>query len=265
MDIVIRRTADQALRLAAEIIANTVRDKPDTVLGLATGRTMEPVYAHLVEAVRDGTLDLSQVTTFNLDEYVGLPPGDSGSFTGYMQAHLFEHVEVPAENIHIPVSAGSDANDVCAHYESDIEASGGIDLQVLGLGLTGHIGFNEPGSALRSRTRTKALSDITRRQNAAYFGGVENVPERAITMGIGTILDARRCLLVVTGHEKAQATAAALEGPITASVPASALQLHPNCVVILDQPASTKLANVGYYLTTFANEPEWEPYRKAGF
>lgn len=265
MDIVIRPTAEHAERLTAQLIADFVRANPRMVLGCATGRTFIPVYEILARMHRNDGLDFRGVSTFNLDEYVGLKPDDPNSFRAYMNEHLFSCVNLSPENCRLPNGAADDMAAECRAYEVAIDEAGGVDLQLLGIGLTGHIGFNEPGSALHSRTRTKALSDLTRRQNARAFGSAENVPIRAVTMGIGTILDARRCLLLATGEEKASVVADALEGPVSASVPASALQFHPNCAVVLDEAAASQLKNVDYYVTTYACEPEWAPYREKGF
>lgn len=265
MDIVIRPSAGHAERLAAQLIADFIRAHPDAVLGCATGRTFMPVYEILARMHRDEGLDFAGLSTFNLDEYVGLDPADPNTFRAYMETHLFGKVNLSADRCRLPDGNASDLPGACRAYEDAIAAAGGIDLQLLGIGLTGHIGFNEPGSALHSRTRTKALSDITRRQNARAFGGAETVPARAVTMGIGTILDARACLLLATGAEKARVVAEALEGPVSASVPASAMQFHPQCTVVLDEPAASGLKNVGYYVTTWACEPEWADYRARGF
>ena len=264
MDIVIRPTAEHVHHLAAEVIADAIRSNPRVVLGLPTGRTMLPVYAELVRRHREEGLDFGGLTTFNLDEYAGLDENDPRSFRAYMRKNLFEAVNLQPQRCHLPDGSADDLARACREYEERISAAGGIDLQVLGVGMTGHIGFNEPGSSLHSRTRTKALSEITRLQNASAFGGGEHVPQRAVTMGIGTILDARRCLLITTGEAKAVVVSVALEGPVTASVPASALQFHPRCDVILDEAAASRLRNVDYYVATYAIEPEWAPYRERG-
>ncbi len=262
MDIVIRPTQVDAVKLTAMIIADTLRRNPAAVLGLATGRTFQPVYALLVEEFTEGRIDFSGVTTFNLDEYAGIAETDPRSFSAYMREQLFSKVNVSPDRCHLPDGTAADLAESCKAYESAIAAAGGIDLQLLGIGLTGHVGFNEPGSALHSRTRTKALSEITREQYRQYFNNGQEVPARAVTMGIGTILDAQRCLLLATGSEKSAVIAEALEGPITASVPASALQFHENCTVLLDEAAASRLNNTEYYLTTFAHEPEWAEYRE---
>lgn len=262
MEILILETPEAAEGLAARLVADRVRAKPDLVLGCATGRSMEGIYRELVRMHEDAGLDFSQVRTFNLDEYVGLAPEDPRSYHAYMREHLFDRVNIQLGNTRIPNGAADDLEGEARQYEALIASVGGIDIQLLGLGSTGHIGFNEPLSSLMSRTREKALAPATRRQNAPLFGGDENaVPTRALTMGVGTILDARELLMVVTGGHKADILARATEGPITSMVSATALQLHPHCVVLVDEAAAAKLQGRDYYLWQFQNEPEWTAYR----
>lgn len=261
MEVIIRPTAEAAADLVARIMARELQANPHLVLGLATGRTMEAVYARLVRFHREQGLDFSLCKTFNLDEYVGLPPTDRHSFRHYMNHHLFLQVNVDLRNTHLPDGLARDLDAECRAYEGRIRRFGGIDLQLLGIGRSGHIGFNEPLSALQSRTRVKALSPVTIAQNAPLFGGEDKVPRRAITMGVGTILEARRCLLLATGEEKADIIAQAVEGPITAMISATALQLHPRCTVVVDEAAAQRLRCTGYYRWIFENEPEWEPFR----
>jgi glucosamine-6-phosphate deaminase len=261
VEVIIRPNAAAAALLVARIIAKELRANPHLVLGLATGRTMESVYRALVRLHRDKGLDFSLCRTFNLDEYVGLAADDPHSYRHYMNQHLFRHVNINRRNTHLPSGQARDLEAECVHYEKLIAKFGGIDLQLLGLGRAGHIGFNEPLSALRSRTRVKALTPTTIVQNAVFFGSEAKVPRRALTMGVGTILDARRCLLLATGSEKAQIIAKAVEGPITAMISATALQLHPRCTVVVDEAAASKLQGADYYRWIFANEPEWEEFR----
>ena len=262
MEVVIRSDAGMAAQLVARLIAARVRAKPDLVLGLATGRTMDRVYDHLAATRRDTGLDFSRCRTFNLDEYIGIPAGDEHSYRHHMDRHLFSRVNVAPVNTHIPDGMAADLRVEAARYEGLIQAAGGIDLQLLGIGEAGHIGFNEPLSALMSRTREKALTPVTRHQNAAMFGGdADRVPARALTMGVGTILEARELLLLATGRAKAAVLAKAVEGPITAMISASALQLHPNCKVVVDEEAAGDLTQREYYDWVFQNEPEWEEYR----
>lgn len=261
MEVIIRPDADAAAELAARIIAKELRANPCMVLGLATGRTMESVYAKLAHTHRETKLDFSLCRTFNLDEYVGLAPNDPHSYRHYMNEHLFRQVEIDLRNTNLPNGQAADLDAECTRYEEAIRKCGGIDLQLLGIGRAGHIGFNEPLSALQSRTRVKALAPVTIAQNAAFFGGVDKVPRRAITMGVGTILGSRRCLLLATGDEKAEIIAKAVEGPITAMISATALQLHPRCTVVVDESAARQLQGADYYRWIFANEPEWTEFQ----
>lgn len=261
MELIIQRDKDAAALLVARIVASELRANPRAVLGLATGSTMEAVYAHLVRMHRESGLDFSGVRTFNLDEYAGLAPDDPHSYRYFMAEHLFKQVNINMANTHLPNGRAADLGAECRHYEQLIAAAGGIDLQLLGIGKSGHIGFNEPLSALKSRTREKALTPTTIRQNAPFFGSEDKVPRRALTMGVGTILDARRCLLLATGEAKAEIIAQAVEGPITSMVTASALQLHAKATVIVDEAAATKLKEKEYYRWIFNSEPEWEEYR----
>jgi glucosamine-6-phosphate deaminase len=261
MEAIIRPNADSAARLVEQIITGELRRNPSLVLGLATGRTMEAVYRLLVNMHRERSLDFSLCRTFNLDEYVGLAPTDPHSYRYYMNEQLFNQVNLDPRNTHLPNGMAKDLEAECRNYEEKIKRCGGIDLQVLGIGKAGHIGFNEPLSALHSRTRVKALSPITIEQNAGFFGGPEHVPRRAITMGVGTILDCRHCILLATGASKAGVIAKAVEGPITSMISATALQLHPHCTVVVDEEAAASLQAHEYYRWIFDNEPEWEEFR----
>ncbi len=262
MEVIIQPTPKHAATLAARIIAHHVQARPTVTLGLASGRTMEGLYAELVALVRAGSLTLSHTTFFALDEYIGLPKNHPQSFAHFFEEHLFRHIAAQPELVHLMDGSATDSDEECNRYEALLRHVGGIDLQLLGLGEVGHIGFNEPLSALMSRTRTKTLMPATRKQNAFAFGGEDNVPRRAMTMGVGTILEARRCLLLVTGANKAPILAQAIEGPVTSQVTASALQLHPRCVVVVDEAAAGQLRNTEYYRWSFEHEPEWEEYRK---
>ncbi|PWU19276.1 MAG: glucosamine-6-phosphate deaminase [Verrucomicrobia bacterium] len=261
MEVIIQPNAEAASSLTARIVARELKANPHLVLGLATGTTMERVYLKLVRMHREEHLDFSLCRTFNLDEYVGLFPSDPNSYRHYMDEHFFRHVNVDPRNTHLPNGLAEDLEEECTRYEDAIRRFGGIDLQVLGIGKAGHIGFNEPLSALRSRTRVKALTPTTLKQNAPLFGGEDKVPRRAITMGVGTIIEAERCLLLATGSSKAEVIALAVEGPITSMVTASALQLHPRCTVIVDEEAAASLKEKEYYRWIFENEPEWQGYR----
>ncbi|WP_112320938.1 glucosamine-6-phosphate deaminase [Oceanibium sediminis] len=258
MEVIIRPSTEQAVDLVARLIIARLKEKPDATLGLATGRTMERLYANLVAS----GVSLAQCRTFNLDEYIGLEPGDPNSYRSYMQTHLFDHVDIDPANTHVPDGSASDLKKAAETYEQAILAAGGIDLQLLGIGEAGHIGFNEPLSSFMSRTRDKSLTPTTRAQNAEMFGGnPENVPKRALTMGVGTILDAKELVLLATGPAKAAIVAKAVEGPVTSMVSASAIQMHPNCKVVVDEAAASALSGRDYYDFVFQNEPEWEDYR----
>jgi glucosamine-6-phosphate deaminase len=261
MEVIIQPNDESAAALVARIVAHDLRANPHLVLGLATGKTMERVYRQLVRHHRESALDFSLCSTFNLDEYVGLFPSDLNSYRHYMDEHLFRRVNIDLRNTHLPNGLASNLDEECRVYEGLIQRFGGIDLQLLGIGRAGHIGFNEPLSALRSRTRVKALTPTTLKQNASAFGGEDKVPRRAITMGVGTIIEARRCLLLATGSSKAEVIAQAVEGPITSMVTATALQLHPRCTVVVDEEAAVHLKEQEYYRWIFENEPEWEEYR----
>ena len=234
-------------RAVAREIAALVRAKraanQQAVLGLATGSTPLSLYAELVRMHREEGLSFANVVTFNLDEYYPIPPADPRSYRHFMKAHLFDHVDIPAASTHVPDGtvpvSGVDAH--CRDYEERIQAAGGIDLQILGIGRTGHIGFNEPGSARRSRTRLVNLDAITRRDASEDFGGEENTPRRAITMGVKTILEARRIVLMAWGQHKAEIVREASEGPVTPQVTASFLQEHDNVDFVIDAAAAGAL------------------------
>lgn len=256
MQVILRPTRDDAIRVVARVVAKAIRAQPDLVLGLATGVTMERLYAMLVAMHRGDGLDFSLVRTFNLDEYVGLSDADPHSYHAYMNQHLFGRVNVDRRNVHLLDGMAKDLGAECRRYEDEIARCGGIGLQLLGLGRVGHIGFNEPLSALYSRTRDKSLTPETIAQNAPQFGGVDKMPRRALTMGVGTILSSRRLLMLVTGDSKAAVLAKAVEGPITSMMSATAIQLHPHATVVADAEAGSALQEKSYYQWIFENEPE---------
>ena len=261
MEVIIQPDAENAASLTVALIEQEVRMRPNAVLGLATGRTMEIVYDKLAARHTEAGLDFSGCSSFNLDEYIGLPGDDPHSYRHYMNERLFSKINIDPKNTYLPNGVAKNIDAECAAYERKIEKMGGIDLQLLGIGTTGHIGFNEPLSALRSRTRAKALTPKTREQNQSMFASADDVPKRAITMGVGTILDSRRCILLATGESKAEIIAKAVEGPVTSMISASALQLHPRCTFIVDEAAAAHLENRDYYHWIFQNEPEWEEFR----
>lgn len=258
MEIIIQPDAATATNVAAHLFAGVLQQKPGAVLGLATGGTPVRLYRELIAM----KLDWRKVTTFNLDEYIGLPPDHGQSYHRFMRENLFRHVNLVKKNIHLPDGLAKDVPKFCGQYEKRIVAAGGIDLQLLGIGTDGHIGFNEQTSSLASRTRIKTLTPQTRRDNARFFGSEQAVPHHVITMGIGTILESRHCVLLAFGKNKARAIAEAVEGPITAMNPASALQLHPKVTVILDAAAAAKLKLKNYYRWVYEHKPGWQKFNQ---
>jgi glucosamine-6-phosphate deaminase len=254
MEIIIQPTPEAGSRIAGRVVAQMLREKSNAVLGLATGSTPLLLYRELVQL----GLDWSHVTSFNLDEYVGLPVEHPQSYHTFMRENLFRHVNIDEKNVHIPNGLAQDIPAYCEQYEASIRAAGCIDLQVLGIGTDGHIGFNEPTSSLASRTRIKTLTPRTRQDNARFFGQGEDVPHHVITMGIGTIMEARQILLLAFGKTKADAIAEAVEGPVTAMNPASVLQMHPVVKVVLDEGAAAKLTRASYYRWVYDNKPAWQ-------
>lgn len=241
MEVVIKETYEEMSLLAAQLIADVIRRNPRAAIGLATGSTPLGTYHELIGMHRDEELDFSQVISFNLDEYVGLPIDNEQSYHYFMWENLFKHINVTPANVHIPDGLADDLKEACDSYEVEIDDHGGIDVQLLGIGSNGHIAFNEPGSSLGSRTRIKTLTEKTRQDNARFFNSIEEVPKYCVTMGIGTILESRKLVLLANGENKAEAIQATLEGPITVSVPASAIQFHPDVTVIVDRAAASKL------------------------
>jgi glucosamine-6-phosphate deaminase len=246
MRIVIEEDYQAMSRKAARVIADLVARKPYCVLGLATGSTPLGLYRELVQMSQQG-LDFSRVTTFNLDEYFGLGPEHEQSYRYFMEVNLFDKLKTRPHRTHVPDGLATDVDAYCAWYEQEIRDAGGIDLQLLGIGSDGHIGFNEPGSSLGSRTRLVVLTEETIKDNARYFDSPDEVPCYALTMGVKTILEARQCLLLASGVHKAKMVALAIEGPITAQVTASALQQHSDTIVILDEDAADLLERKDYY------------------
>lgn len=238
---------DSASAQVAAEIAQLIRERAilgrHVVLGLPAGKTPVPLYEELIYLHREESLSLANVVTFNLDEYIGLPASHPGSFRAFMQRTFFDHVDIPAENIHFLSGnvSRAEATSHCADYEHKIAAAGGIDFQILGIGRNGHIGFNEPGCMADSRTRPVTLFDMTRRDTARWFPGIERVPNRALTMGCGTILEARRIAVLAWGSRKSRIVRRAIQGPVTADVPASYLQAHPGAIFYLNSSAAACL------------------------
>ena len=257
MDVIICKTTEDACQLTAKIIADLVKSKPNAVLGLATGRTMERVYACLAQRAKEKGISFKGCSSFNLDEYWGLPGTDVNSYRYYMNFHLFDHIDIDKANTHVPCGTAKCAVEECANYEKAMKEAGGVDLQLLGIGVDGHIGFNEPLSPLSSRTRKVVLSAETLEQNCEMFGGdPKNVPTHALTMGVGTVLDAKACLLLATGSSKADILAKAVEGPVTSMISSSALQFHQHATIIADEAAAAKLQRQAHYRWVMENDPD---------
>jgi glucosamine-6-phosphate deaminase len=247
MEIIITPDYEEMSRASAEIIAREIKRKHDLVLGLATGDTPLGTYKALARIHKEEGLDFSKVTTFNLDEYLGLAPLHNNSYNYFMWENLFKHVNVSPDRIFVPQGNTDDPEEFSDWYEEMIRQAGGIDLQVLGIGRDGHIGFNEPGSSFASRTRVKGLYKQTIKDNARFFDKEEDVPRFAITMGVGTIMDAKKILLIANGKSKADVCKEFIEGPVTSQVTATALQLHGYAIVVLDEEAASKLERKEYY------------------
>ncbi|MFC3854123.1 glucosamine-6-phosphate deaminase [Salinispirillum marinum] len=247
MKVIILPDAQAVAEYAATQIQQQIARRADSVLGLATGSTPLHTYAQLIERVRRGKLSFRAVRTFNLDEYLGLAADHPQSYRSFMDQHLFSHIDINRENTYVPDGMATDPQQACADYELAIRAAGGIDLQLLGLGRNGHIGFNEPSSSLGSRTRIKTLTSATIADNARFFHADEFQPHLSITMGIGTILEARQITLLATGESKAPAVQAMIEGAISAACPASILQMHPNVTVVIDEAAAQQLKMRDFY------------------
>ncbi|MCP4960107.1 MAG: glucosamine-6-phosphate deaminase [Actinomycetia bacterium] len=259
MEIVVLADHVSVGELVGSTIADLVQNDPATVLGLATGSSPLPVYQDLIDRVERGGLDLSGATAFTLDEYVGLPPSHPEAYRSFIRRVFTLAAGISDDRLKTPEVAGSDIVGSCARYEQAIRSAGGVALQLLGIGSDGHIGFNEPTSSLGSRTRMKTLTDQTLADNARFFDDdIDQVPNHVVTQGIGTILEARHVVLVAAGQSKADAVAAAVEGPLTAMVPASALQLHPHATIVLDDAAASKLTLLDYYRSAYARKPEWQ-------
>lgn len=258
MEIIIKEDAESCSVAAAGLVEHTVREKPSAVLGLATGSTPLALYRELIRKHKEESLDFSLVTTFNLDEYVGLAADHYASYNYFMQENFFSGVNVNPDRIHIPDGLAKDIPAFCEQYEYSINKAGGIDIQILGIGTDGHLGFNEPTSSLQSRTRIKTLVEQTREDNKRFFKDGEEVPYHVITMGIGTIMEAKTCLLLAFGETKAEAVRDMIEGPLSAMVPGSILQMHPNVKIVIDEAAASLLKKKDYYKWVYNNKPDWQ-------
>ncbi|MFJ8233696.1 glucosamine-6-phosphate deaminase [Streptomyces sp. NPDC094448] len=258
MEVVIVPDAAAGGELIAEAMAALLRRKPDALLGVATGSTPLPVYQALSGKVRAGEVDVSGARICQLDEYVGLPAGHPESYRSVVLREVVEPLGLSEASFMGPDGGAEDVPAACAAYDSALTEAGGVDLQLLGIGTDGHIGFNEPCSSLASRTRIKTLTEQTRKDNARFFDSIDQVPHHVITQGIGTILEARHLVLLATGEAKADAVALAVEGPLSALVPASALQLHPHATIVADEAAASRLKLGDYFRATYAAKPAWQ-------
>lgn len=259
MEVVLLDSPAQVGALAADTIEALVAADPRTVLGLATGSSPVPTYQELIRRHDAGTgPSYDEVRCFTLDEYVGLPAGHDQTYRATIRRELTDGLGIAEDRVASPDPTPEGLPSAGGRYEDAILAAGGIALQVLGIGGDGHLAFNEPGSSLASATRMKTLGARTRADNARFFGSVDAVPRHVLTQGLGTILRARHLLLVATGGSKAEAIAAAVEGPLSASCPASVLQLHPHVSVLLDAAAGARLEQAAYYREVYAGKPEWQ-------
>lgn len=258
MEVVILPPEDLAIE-AANVVEIQLRRNPSTVLGLATGSSPLAIYQELIRRHREEGLSFAQARGFLLDEYVGLAPEHPQRYRNVIAEEFSDHLDWPAERIQAPDGLARDVPGACAQYERDIKAAGGVDIQLLGIGTDGHIGFNEPGSSLASRTRIKSLAAQTRKDNARFFDGdLDQVPRHCLTQGLGTISQARHLLLVATGHQKAQAIRHLVEGPVSARWPATVMQWHPHATVLIDEAAASELELTEYYKQTYASKPAWQ-------
>ena len=241
MEIIIKKNYEEMSKVAASIIADQIKSKPNSVLGLATGSTPIGTYDELVSMNKAGEISFADIKTVNLDEYKGLPREHKESYFRFMRDHLLSHVDINLDNCFIPDGLASDAKAACIEYEDKVRSLGGQDLQLLGLGHNGHIGFNEPGDSFVKDTHVVDLTDRTITANQRFFNSYDEVPKQALTMGIGTIMQAGKILVIVSGKDKAEAVRDAIEGPITPSCQASILQLHKNVIFVVDEDAASLL------------------------
>ncbi|WP_427018471.1 glucosamine-6-phosphate deaminase [Pseudarthrobacter sp. P1] len=258
MEVVILPSSKEIGALAADAIEALVRRKPNAVLGLATGSSPLPIYDELARRHDEDGLSFAEAHGFALDEYVGLPLGHYESYREVIRREFTNRVDIKPENVHGPDGTAGDILGACAAYEAAIKAAGGVDLQILGVGTDGHIGFNEPGSSLASRTRIKTLLEQTRQDNARFFSSINDVPHHVVTQGLGTIMDAKHVVLVATGVGKAAAVRDFVEGPVAAICAASVLQLHPHATILVDEAAASELKLADYYRHTYTNKPAWQ-------
>lgn len=260
MEIIILSSPAEVGRVAASKIAQIITRKPDAVVGLATGSSPLAIYAELAKRVSAGELDTSAVRGFALDEYVGIPEGHPESYASVIRREVVEPLRMNPNLVHLPDGRAADIEAACIAYDTAIREAGGVDIQILGIGSNGHIGFNEPTSSFASRTRIKTLAPRTRADNARFFDNPDEVPTHCLTQGLGTIMDARQLVLVAQGENKASAIAAAVEGPVSSICPGSILQFHQHATVIVDEAAAANLKLADYYTYTYANKPAWQRF-----
>ncbi|MET3450557.1 glucosamine-6-phosphate deaminase [Curtobacterium sp. 1544] len=258
MEIIILPTPAEVGRVAAAKIASVVAKKPSAVIGVATGSSPQGIYADLKRRVDAGEISFAEARAFALDEYVGIPLEHPESYASVIQRDVIEPLGFEPSRVRVPDGRASDLEFAAKEYDAAIRAAGGVDVQILGIGANGHIGFNEPTSSFASRTRIKTLAPSTREANARFFDNLDQVPTHCMTQGLGTILDARELVLVAQGSSKADAVAAAVEGPLSSFVPGSALQLHEHATVVVDEEAAAGLKLADYYTYTYANKPAWQ-------
>ncbi len=261
MEVVITSDEGEAGRLGADVVTELLRRRPDAVIGVATGSSPLAIYHELGRRIDAGELSLKHARAFMLDEYIGLPPDHPERYHQVIHRDFVAKVDIEPRHVHGPDGSAQDVPAACAAYERAIAEAGGIDVQILGVGTDGHIAFNEPGSSLVSRTRLKTLTERTRLDNARFFDGdADAVPRHCITQGLGTIMDARHIVLVAFGAGKAEAIRELVEGPISASWPATILQMHPHVTVLVDAAAAGRLERRSYYEETWAHKPQWQGF-----
>jgi glucosamine-6-phosphate deaminase len=259
MEVVICPSTRGTTTLAADVVEALLVAEPTGVLGLATGSSPLELYDELAARHAAGRLSFAQATAFALDEYVGLPPGHPEKYRSVLERVIGSRVDLAAGAVHCPDGDAEDLEQVCVQYEADLRGAGGVDVQILGIGRDGHLGFNEPGSSLASRTRVTTLTEQTRRDNARFFGGdVDAVPRHVVTQGLGTIMEARHLLLLAAGEAKAEAVGQLVEGPVSARWPATVLQHHPHVTVLLDEAAAERLQLADYYREAYRHRPPWQ-------
>src|SRR5215207_643642 len=259
MEVVITTDADAAAGVVAGVLAAALATRPAPLIGLATGSSPLAAYRRLIAGYQAGRLTAAHASAVLLDEYIGLEPDHPQAYRAFIERELVDHIDLPPERLFGPDVHAADLPAACRAYDALIAELGGVDVQLLGIGADGHIGFNEPGSSLSSRTRVKTLTRVTRSDNARFFGDQEDaVPRHVVTQGLGTILEARHLLLIACGAAKADPIARAVEGPLTAFCPASVLQLHPHATVVVDEAAAGRLTLADYYHEAFRHKPDWQ-------